>query len=115
MSAGRTRHRPRRGFDGRRRSMFRTVSRNARTIAIFIFGLTVDYSIFLQHAMSNESHGSDVTATAVVVSSLTTILGFGALLFARHPSLSSIGITTVVGIVCGLMASLLIVPVLSRR
>ncbi len=84
------------------------------TIAIFVFGLTVDYSIFLLHANSKQNLESDITATAVVVSSLTTILGFGALLLANHPSLSSIGVTTVVGVVCGFIASFLIVPVVAH-
>jgi len=84
-------------------------------IAIFIFGLTVDYSIFLLHAASSTSPHSHVIGSAVLVSSATTILGFGALMLARHPSLSSIGETTVIGVACGLAASFVIVPILTPR
>jgi predicted exporter len=82
-------------------------------IAIFIFGLTIDYAIFLLHAVDEAEVRSDLVSAAVVVSSMTTLVGFAALLLARHPSLSSIGITTVVGITCGLVASMTVVPLLS--
>ncbi len=87
-----------------------TISLMNCMLAIFIFGLTVDYSIFLLHAHRTAGDRQGIAAAAVVLSSLTTLLGFAALLFANHPSLTAIGSTTLVGIACGLTAALTLVP-----
>jgi len=84
-------------------------------LAIFLFGLTIDYAIFLLHALDQQQRHAGVVVAAVVLSSMTTMIGFGALLFAHHPSLHSIGVTTMVGVACGLVASLTIVPALAGR
>lgn len=82
-------------------------------LAIFVFGLTVDYAVFLIHARSLPSAEAGLTSSAVVLSSLTTLIGFGALLLADHPSLASIGATTVIGVACGLVAAFALVSVFS--
>jgi predicted RND superfamily exporter protein len=52
---------------------------------------------------------------AVLVSGLTTLAGFGALVLARHPALHSIGVTVLLGIGAAIPAALLVIPALSRR
>jgi predicted RND superfamily exporter protein len=55
-----------------------------------------------------------MTVAAVLVAALTTIIGFAALTVADHPSLVSVGTTTVVGVAAGLVAALVLVPLLGR-
>ncbi len=76
--------------------------------AILIIGLGVDYGIFMVHRMAA---GADhATVLAVMVSGLTTLAGFGALLLGRHPSLRSIGTSVSIGIGFAMVAALWIVP-----
>lgn len=80
---------------------------------ILIIGLCVDYGIFM---VCRLSEGSDHTANrAVLVSGLTTLAGLGALALARHPSMSSIGITVLLGIGSGIPAALLVIPALCGK
>lgn len=88
-------------------------------VVIFIFGLVVDYCIFLQSAWQNSTSESDPhlshTCGAISISALTTICGLGSLLFANHPALHSIGITAFLGIISGIISVLLIIPLISSR
>ena len=77
---------------------------------ILIIGLCVDYGIFMTCRLTEGSnHDAD---RAVLVSGLTTLVGFGSLAFARHPSMHSIGITVLIGIGTGIPAALLVIPAL---
>ena len=55
------------------------------------------------------------TLTAVTLSALTTLIGAGALLFARHPLLFSVGLTMVTGVLAGYVSSMLVLPSLYHR
>jgi predicted exporter len=55
------------------------------------------------------------TRTAVTLSAVTTLIGTGALLLARHPVLFSIGVTMTTGVFGGYVSSMLVVPSLYRR
>jgi uncharacterized protein len=55
------------------------------------------------------------TDKAVLVSGLTTLLGFGALVLADHPALHSIGLTVLIGIAAAIPAALFVVPSLARN
>jgi len=84
-----------------------TLNLIAILVIIFVFGLVVDYSLFIGHyALKSEDEFSHA-AGAVTVSALTTLSGFGALLFAKHPALHSIGLTGVLGIGSGFLFVLL--------
>lgn len=83
-------------------------------VVIFIFGLVIDYSVFLHAAWKNRdsetnSHLS-CTGGAITISALTTICGLGSMLFADHPALHSIGATVLLGIGSGFTAVLLVIP-----
>ena len=54
------------------------------------------------------------TETAVTLSAVTTLIGAGALLLARHPILFSIGVTMVTGVLAGYVAAMLVVPSFHR-
>jgi predicted RND superfamily exporter protein len=78
--------------------------------AILVIGLGVDYGIFMVH---RQEEGIDrATGQAVLVSGLTTLAGFGALVLARHPALHSIGVTVLLGIGTAIPAALLVIPAL---
>ncbi len=81
--------------------------------AILVIGLGVDYGIFMVFKIrEGYKHNTD---RAVLVSGLTTLAGFGALVFARHPALHSIGVTVLLGITAAIPAALLVIPVFYRK
>ncbi len=76
--------------------------------AILIIGLAVDYGIFMVcHGQQEEDLAS---SRAVLISGLTTLVGFGALLLARHPALHSIGLTVMLGIGAAVPTAVLVIP-----
>jgi hypothetical protein len=88
-------------------------------VVILIFGLGIDYIIFIDSVWKTARSEKDIylarTSGAVTVSALSTVLGVGALLFARHPALHTIGASTVIAISIGMVAALLVVPLISKR
>jgi hypothetical protein len=52
------------------------------------------------------------TGRAVVLTSLTTMAGFGTLVLSHYPGLRSMGYVAVIGISACLMASIIILPAL---
>jgi predicted exporter/SAM-dependent methyltransferase len=81
---------------------------------VFQFGVAIDYAIFVSSAhLERLREGLDRTAEArgsVLLCSVTTCLGFGALALAGHPVLYTIGVTASIGIACAGAAVLLFVP-----
>lgn len=76
--------------------------------AILIIGLGVDYGIFMVcHGQQEEDLAS---SRAILVSGLTTLVGFGALLLAHHPALHSIGLTVLLGISAAVPTAILVIP-----
>ncbi len=76
--------------------------------AILIIGLAVDYGIFMVcHGQQEEDLAS---SRAVLISGLTTLVGFGALLLAQHPALHSIGLTVLLGIGAAVPTAVLVIP-----
>ena len=87
-------------------------------ICTFIFGLGVDYCIFITNGLRHENQfGSGVLAihkTSVLLSLLTTILGIGVLVFAKHPALKSIALVSVIGIFSAVIIAFTIQPLLFK-
>jgi predicted RND superfamily exporter protein len=81
--------------------------------AILIIGLGVDYGILVVCRISEGSNHA--TEKAVLVSGLTTLAGFGALVMARHPALHSIGVTVILGIGAAIPSALFVIPALYQR
>jgi predicted RND superfamily exporter protein len=54
------------------------------------------------------------TVKAVTISAVTTLIGAGVLLFARHPALFSIGLTLVIGVAAGYISSIAVIPSFQR-
>lgn len=94
-------------------------------ISTFIFGLGDDYSIFIMDGLLTEyKYGKknlNSFKTSILLSALTTIIGIGVMIFAKHPALQSIAIITIVGMICVVVVSFIIQPfvfnwmVLNRR
>ncbi len=80
-----------------------------------VFGLGDDYAEYIYGRYKEEGPGSvhfvlTHTGPAVAFSALTTFIGFGALLFARHNGLASIGIMAAIGIACVFGAAVMLLP-----
>lgn len=87
-------------------------------ITTLIFGLGVDYSIFMTKGLLEQyTYGSrDMPAykSGVVMSALATILCFGILIFAKHPAIQSISIIPLIGLLVVVLMSFSIQPWLFR-
>lgn len=84
---------------------------------IFIFGVGVDFSIFLAgSALSAYRTGQGHEASAsgsVILCAGTTLCGFASLALAEHPALYSMGVTGFTGIASSLVIALAVTPVYS--
>jgi hypothetical protein len=85
-------------------------------ISTFIFGLGVDYSIFITNGLLTEYRTGEKTLpthkTSIILSVITTILGVGVLIFAKHPALYSISLVSIIGILSAIFVSFTIQPIL---
>lgn len=82
-----------------------------------VLGIGDDSGIHIVHRYLEEGKGSigkvlHSTGEYISVSAMTTILGFGGLLFSIHPGMRSIGELAILGIVLSLIASLFVLPAL---
>ncbi|PHR13944.1 MAG: glycerol acyltransferase [Aequorivita sp.] len=87
-------------------------------ISTFIFGLGIDYSIFMTKGLLKELRtGEKVMVThktSIMLSVLTTILGVGVLVFAKHPALYSISIVSIIGIFSAMITAFSVQPLLFK-
>jgi len=85
-------------------------------ICSFIFGLGVDYSIFITNALFTEYCTGEKTLpthkTSIILSVITTIAGVGVMIFAKHPVLYTISLVSIIGILCAAFVSFTIQPLL---
>ncbi len=87
-------------------------------ISTFVFGLGIDYAIMLLKGLQNEhKYGIRNTPTfkaSIILSMLTTLLGIGVLIFARHPALKSIALMAIIAICTVVFITFTILPRLFR-
>ncbi len=85
-------------------------------ITTFIFGLGDDFCIFVSDGLlSKFKLGKDKLSSyrsSIILSTATTIIGTGVLLFAKHPALQSIALLSVIGMVCISFISLTLQPII---
>lgn len=83
-------------------------------ITTFIFGLGDDFSIFITDGLLQKYKLKKDSITsyksAIILSGVTTIIGTGALIFAKHPSINSIAIVSVIGIATIMLITLYVQP-----
>ena len=94
--------------------------------APLLIGINIDYGIFLvslARAARARGQGGDelmrdigTSCHAVVVCALTTVLGFGSLVFMAIPAVRSLGVAVSVGVLASLLATVMfLAPLLIRR
>ena len=87
-------------------------------VTTFIFGLGDDFCIFVTDGLlSRFKLGINKLRSyqsSIILSTTTTIIGTGVLLFAKHPALSSIATLSVIGMVCISFISLTVQPLIFR-
>ena len=85
-------------------------------ISAFIFGLGDDYSLFIMDGLLQEyktgKKNLSSYKSSIFLSAITTVAGLGVLIFAKHPALRSIAIISIVGIVCVVIMSQILIPFL---
>lgn len=85
-------------------------------ISTLIFGLGDDYSIFMMDGLMEKyrtgKNRISSARSAVYLSVLTTIIGLGTLVFAKHPALQSIALIAIVGLLSVVFVSQVLQPFL---
>ncbi|MCA9176087.1 MAG: MMPL family transporter [Planctomycetales bacterium] len=80
-----------------------------------MIGIGIDAGVHLLHDYRRRSGGyrpSDSTATAILVTSATTMIGFGSMMVSRHQGLIGLGQALTLGVFCCLVNSLVVLPAL---
>ena len=78
-----------------------------------ILGIGIDDGVHVLHDFRRQRgryQMSPSTASAVLITSLTTMVGFGSLMIASHRGLQSLGRVLTIGVSCCLFASLIMLP-----
>lgn len=87
-------------------------------VCTLIFGIGVDYSIFMTAGMQKDyTFGTKELPTykvSILLSVATTILGIGVLIFAKHPALYSIALIAMIGIFSALVNTFVLQPLAFR-
>ncbi|OIV42501.1 1-acyl-sn-glycerol-3-phosphate acyltransferase [Flavobacterium johnsoniae] len=87
-------------------------------VCTLIFGHGVDFSIFMTSALQKEySTGKNEIAiyrTSIILAVITTILGIGAMIFAKHPALRSISSVSLIGVFAALIITFIFYPILFK-
>ena len=85
-------------------------------ISTFIFGLGIDYSIFMSRGLLQKYRfGTDNLPsykTSVLLSAITTVTAIGVLIFAKHPAIRSIAFLSLIGILSVVFVTYTLQPVL---
>ena len=85
-------------------------------ISALIFGLGDDYSLFIMDGLLQEyktgKRNLSSFKSSIFLSAITTIAGLGVLIFAKHPALKSIAIISIIGIICVVLMSQILIPFL---
>ena len=89
-------------------------------IATFVFGIGVDYSIFvmeglLQEARTGETARLEYHKVAIFFSALILVIVVGSLVFANHPAISSTGRITLIGMIFTILMTYSLEPFVFRK
>jgi hypothetical protein len=79
-----------------------------------IVGISIDHGLHIMHDFRNRQYKrytiSSSTATAILITTLTTFAGFGSMMIASHQGLQSLGRVFVIGAACCLITSIIVLP-----
>lgn len=83
-------------------------------ISALIFGLGDDYSLFIMDGLLQEyktgKKNLSSFKSSIILSAITTMVGLGVLIFAKHPALQSIALISIIGILCVVIMSQILIP-----
>ena len=84
-------------------------------ISTFIFGIGVDYSIFVMNGLTdNNSQKLAYHKTAIFFSAVTLIVTVSSMVLAVHPAIKSVGFSTLVGLLSAVILSYVLQPAIYR-
>ena len=84
-------------------------------ISTFIFGVGVDYSIFVMSGLTGSSEKTFAYhKTAILFSAFILIVTVTSMLLAQHPAIKSVGFATLVGMVSAVVLSYVVQPAVFR-
>ena len=84
-------------------------------ISTFIFGIGVDYSIFVMNGLTDKnSQKLAYHKTAIFFSAVTLIVTVSSMVLAVHPAIKSVGFSTLVGLLSAVILSYVLQPALYR-
>jgi len=81
-------------------------------ISTFIFGIGVDYSIFVMNGLVNQN--LQYHKTAVLLSAIILIVTVSSMLLAQHPAIRSVGFSTLVGLLSAVILAYVLQPAVYR-
>jgi len=87
-------------------------------ISTFIFGIGVDYSIFVMNGLVEGGSGNkllDYHKTAIFFSALILVVTVSSMLLAGHPAIRSVGFPTLVGLLSAVVLSYVLQPAIYKR
>ena len=91
---------------------------NVFSVAAFplIIGISIDSGIHLIHRLKENSELGVpdkvmFTGKAILLTALTTILGFGSLANINHPGMANLGLTVAIGMFLSLIFTLVLIPI----
>ncbi len=89
-------------------------------VSSFIFGIGVDYSIFMMDGLLKKARGENTQLlsyhkTAITISATILVICMSSLLFAVHPAIKSIGFASLVGMITTMMLTYTIEPWLLKQ
>jgi len=84
-------------------------------ISTFIFGIGVDYSIFVMDGLIHRDQQKlTFHKTAIFLSAVTLITTVSSMLIASHPAIRSVGFSTLVGLLSAVILSYVLQPAIFR-
>ncbi len=86
-------------------------------ISTFIFGIGVDYSIFVMNGLIGGETNSRLLSqhkTAIFFSAVVLIVTVGSMLFASHPAIKTVGFSTIIGLVSAVVLSYVVQPAIYK-
>jgi predicted exporter len=86
-------------------------------ISTFIFGIGVDYSIFVMNGLLGAEKDVLLLSyhkTAILFSAVVLIVTVASMLFAEHPAIRSVGFATLVGMISAVVIAYVVQPFLFR-
>lgn len=83
-------------------------------VSTLIFGLGDDYSLFVIDGLRKEyatgQQNLSSYKSSILLSAITTVVGLGVMIFAKHPALKSIAFISVTGILCVVLMAQVLIP-----